>query len=388
MPQGRPRLAAVLDLPGDGGAAGLGQQRAGQAAEQQPGHQVLEHRAAPGDQADASGGADERAAELEPVAARGLAPRDGQVAGQAALRGQQVIAGVVQPAVHQVVADGEEVAIGAIERAEVHAVGHRVGRVGQAAEPAQELGRPGVAHGRRRSRAGSRRRPGSAASAARAASSAARRSARSTIADEARRGQQGLADRGPGVGRRPPRTNRGPPRPDELSQTLSHGATAFSSARHVDGLLDQPVGPGRRDGAASGLGRPASVRAPPLDRLQPGAPLRSRLPGGDRAKARHSRRADSSARPDSVARPNASASPWTTAGPTHRRLGLLPQAVRQRDAGSPAGCRCPPSRCTAAAAAGASGSRTSCRSGPSASPVRSSVSKVFSSRSTIRRGPM
>ena len=58
---------------------------------------------------------DERPAELEPVPPGGVAPRDGQEAGQARLGGQQVVAGVVEPALRQVAADGEQVAIGLVE---------------------------------------------------------------------------------------------------------------------------------------------------------------------------------------------------------------------------------------------------------------------------------
>ncbi len=129
---GKAQLLAVLDLPRHGRAARLGQQRAGQAAQQQPGHQVLEHRPAPGDQADPARHADEVPAKLEPVAARGLAPRDGQVARQAGFRGQQVVAGVVELSLRQVEADREEVAIGPVQRPEVHAGGEGLGTVGQA----------------------------------------------------------------------------------------------------------------------------------------------------------------------------------------------------------------------------------------------------------------
>ena len=55
----------------------------GRLRQQQPRHQVLEHRAAPGEQADPPGGADERPAELEPVPPGHVAAGDGQEAGQA-----------------------------------------------------------------------------------------------------------------------------------------------------------------------------------------------------------------------------------------------------------------------------------------------------------------
>ena len=65
-------------------------------------------------------GADEGPAELEPVPPRGVAPRDGQEAGQARLRGQQVVAGAVEPPLAEVVADREEVPVRLVEEAEVH----------------------------------------------------------------------------------------------------------------------------------------------------------------------------------------------------------------------------------------------------------------------------
>ena len=96
-PPGHAQLPAVLDLPGHRRAARLGDERAGQAAEQQPRHQVLEHRAAPGEQPEPPRAADERPAELEPVPARRIAPRDGQEARQARLGGEQVVTGAVEP---------------------------------------------------------------------------------------------------------------------------------------------------------------------------------------------------------------------------------------------------------------------------------------------------
>ena len=48
---GQAQLPAVLDLPRHGRAARPVQQRPGQAPQEQPGHQILEHRPAPRDQA-------------------------------------------------------------------------------------------------------------------------------------------------------------------------------------------------------------------------------------------------------------------------------------------------------------------------------------------------
>ena len=71
---GHAALPAVLDLAGDGAAAAVVEQRFGHARQQQPRHQVLEHGAAPGEQARPAGGAGERPAELEPVLC-GTSPR-------------------------------------------------------------------------------------------------------------------------------------------------------------------------------------------------------------------------------------------------------------------------------------------------------------------------
>ena len=70
---GQAQLPAILDLPRHGRAARPVQQRAGQAPQQQPGHQILEHRPAPRDQPDPARRANEVPAQLEPVAARRLA---------------------------------------------------------------------------------------------------------------------------------------------------------------------------------------------------------------------------------------------------------------------------------------------------------------------------
>ena len=145
---GQAQLPAVLDLPRHGRAARPVQKRPRQASQEQPGHQVLEHRPAPRDQPDPARRANEVAAEVEPVAAGSLAPRDGQIARQARFRRQQVVACVVELPLRQVEADGEEVAIGPEQRPEVHRGGQGFGTVGQAAEPIQPFRRLGLANGR------------------------------------------------------------------------------------------------------------------------------------------------------------------------------------------------------------------------------------------------
>ena len=85
------------------------------------------------------------------MAPRGVAPRDGQEAGQAGLGGQQVVAGAVEPALRQVAADREEVAVRLVEEPEVHRRGQsaRPGRPSRA-QPVTQVGRrpAAIARGR------------------------------------------------------------------------------------------------------------------------------------------------------------------------------------------------------------------------------------------------
>ena len=117
---GHVALPAVLDLARDGGLAGLLQQRVLVAGQEQPRHEVLEHRAAPRHQAEVAAVAGEQAAESEPVLLRHLALRDQQVAGQAGFGGQQVVPGRIAPPLAHVVADAQQVARPVVEELEVH----------------------------------------------------------------------------------------------------------------------------------------------------------------------------------------------------------------------------------------------------------------------------
>jgi hypothetical protein len=76
------QLVAMLDLPGHGGAAGLVEQGAGIVGHHQHGHQVLEHRAGPGQQDRHAGVAGEQAAEGEPAFLGQLALGDHHEVGQ------------------------------------------------------------------------------------------------------------------------------------------------------------------------------------------------------------------------------------------------------------------------------------------------------------------
>jgi hypothetical protein len=116
---GDPALAAVGDLAGDHGAAGLVEQRAGVARHDQHRHQVLEHRAAPRDQRRPAAGGRQPAAQREPVLLRQLALGDGDEAGEAGLGGEQVVVAGVDPVVAHAVADRQQAALAVVEELDV-----------------------------------------------------------------------------------------------------------------------------------------------------------------------------------------------------------------------------------------------------------------------------
>ena len=80
------------------------------------------------------------------MAARRLAPRDRQEAGQRGLGGEQVVAGAVEPPLDQVAADRVEVPVGLVERAEVHRRRVPFGPHGELAGLGEQLGRRRVAY--------------------------------------------------------------------------------------------------------------------------------------------------------------------------------------------------------------------------------------------------
>src|SRR5438132_1348286 len=74
------------------------------------GHQVLEHRAGPGDERRAASDRSQRAAEMEPVRSGDVATRDRDEARQARLGGEQVVVAGIEAAIGQAIADREELA--------------------------------------------------------------------------------------------------------------------------------------------------------------------------------------------------------------------------------------------------------------------------------------
>ncbi len=113
-------LPSVLDLARDGALAGLLQQRVLVAGQEQPRHEVLEHRAAPRDQADVATMTRKQAAQSEPVFLGHLALRDEQETRQAGFRCQQVVPARISPPLAHVVADAQQVSRRIVEEIEIH----------------------------------------------------------------------------------------------------------------------------------------------------------------------------------------------------------------------------------------------------------------------------
>ena len=107
---GHAALLAVLDLSRHRRLAGLVEQRVLVARHHQQRHQVLEHRAAPGQQRRCAGGAGQQAAQGEPAVLRQLTLGDGDEAAQARFGRQQIVVARIQPALIDVVADGQQIA--------------------------------------------------------------------------------------------------------------------------------------------------------------------------------------------------------------------------------------------------------------------------------------
>ncbi|MCY1211348.1 hypothetical protein D9M72_230590 [compost metagenome] len=117
---GKPHLLAVLNLPGDGGAAGLVEQGAFVSRHHQQRHQVLEHRAGPGQQYRYATVAGEQPAEAEPARLGQLALGDRHKGAQPRLGREQVVVARVQAALVDVVADAEQIALAVVEETEIH----------------------------------------------------------------------------------------------------------------------------------------------------------------------------------------------------------------------------------------------------------------------------
>ena len=132
----------IRDLPAHHRLVGLVEQRARVRSHDQQRHQVLEHRRAPREQRPRRAARRQRASELEPVLVRHLAERDRHVAGEACFRREDVVVGVVETAVDDVVADREELALLVEEEAELDLFEQVVGEGGEAVGAFDEV--PGM----------------------------------------------------------------------------------------------------------------------------------------------------------------------------------------------------------------------------------------------------
>ena len=125
---GHATLPAVLDLAAHARAAALIEQCAREAAHEQLRHQVLEHRAAPRHQRGASIDVGHQPTKVEPVVLRDVTLGDRHEAGEARLRGEEVVEGAIEPSgtagILQAVADGENPAPAVVQKIEAHAVSH------------------------------------------------------------------------------------------------------------------------------------------------------------------------------------------------------------------------------------------------------------------------
>ena len=121
-----PRLASALafrHLLEHGRSLALGQQRTRVAVHEKRRHQVLEHRAAPGEQGDGALDVGQRAVEREPVLGGDIPFRNGDEAREPRLGREQVVVMRVHLVGGDVVTDEEMSNLGVVEQTEVHLQG-------------------------------------------------------------------------------------------------------------------------------------------------------------------------------------------------------------------------------------------------------------------------
>ena len=103
--------AAVADLLADDEVVGLVEDAALRLLHDQRRHQVFEHRARPRNQRPAEADLDDGPAETEPVLGRNVALGDGEEAGEAGFRGEQVVTALVELMLLHPVADRHQLAV-------------------------------------------------------------------------------------------------------------------------------------------------------------------------------------------------------------------------------------------------------------------------------------
>ncbi len=128
---GNAALDAVLDLPIHGSFAGLVEQCPIVSRHYQRRHQVLEHRAAPGQQHGLAADRGEQAPQRKPMILRQLSLCDRDEAAQPRFGRQQIIKAGIAPALVDVVSDGEQISRSVVEEvvvdfAEVTGLQHEI----------------------------------------------------------------------------------------------------------------------------------------------------------------------------------------------------------------------------------------------------------------------
>ena len=151
-PPGNPLLRAIAHLAADDEAIRLVQQAPRRRAHDERRHQVLEHRAGPGEEGGSVGDRRHGTAEVKPVRGGDVALGDRDEAGQPRLGGEEVVPAGIGTAVRDAVADREDLARGIEEEAELRLAEHRFRERGHGREALDErLARDG---GRRERRDG------------------------------------------------------------------------------------------------------------------------------------------------------------------------------------------------------------------------------------------
>ena len=130
---GNAALFAVFDLALDGSLIGLIEQRVFVGRHDQQGHEVFEHRAAPGNEHRFAAGAGEQTAESEPAFLRKLSLRDRDEIAQAGFGSEQVVIAVVAARGFHLIADGQQAA-GFVEQEIILGAGEAAALLGQVFE--------------------------------------------------------------------------------------------------------------------------------------------------------------------------------------------------------------------------------------------------------------
>ncbi len=135
---GRPSLLPVIDLARDDQAVRLLEQAPGRDVQHEVRHQVLEHRAGPGNQSRALPHRRQRAGEMEPVGGGSVAPGDRDEAREPRFRSEQIVVARVMPSVGDAISDREELSFLVVEKAKVHFADEPGGRPRERRETAHE----------------------------------------------------------------------------------------------------------------------------------------------------------------------------------------------------------------------------------------------------------